>query len=274
VLIFGLASLLVAGFTSFCQPAASQEQTSGQESALGLEVANITAEPGQTVPINISVIGVPENLYGFILIQGIPSRFELSSGFVNGGDWLVSLSELKDLRLAVPDDFDGRFDIEVTLVLQGSEQRQTRSASIAIQQPPPLQGPFQLEPVELPPVIPPEPDNSITEAAKDLLTGDETDAAGTGTPPFSTDIEQQPQTNPNNAPPPDEAPTEQDVAAFCDGQRRICGKVCDLRSRNDFTGCPQRCESRVARCNKTGCYKWTEPELIIAGSFGGQKCLQ
>lgn len=273
VFIVCVVTFLFAEFTSFCQQAASQEQESGERTALRLDVSNITGGTGQTVPMGISVTGAAENLYGFILIRGLPSRFKLSSGFLNGKDWLVSLSDLKTLRLAVPDDFAGRFDIEVILVLQGSEQRQTRSASVDIQQPPPQEPPLP-EPVKLPPVIPPEPDKSVTDAATGVSTSGETDAAGTGAPPFSTDIEQQPRTYPDNGPPPDQAPTEREVAEFCSGQLYICRKVCDLRSRNDFTGCPQRCESRAARCTRTGCYRWTEPEYLIAESFGGQQCIR
>jgi hypothetical protein len=131
-----------------------------------------------------------------------------------------------------------------------------------------------LEEADLPPIIAPEPDKSIAEEPAEILTDDEAVAAETGATSFTTGIEAQPQPDADNSAPPDNRPTEQDVAQFCGIQSQICRKVCDLRSRNDFTGCPQRCESREARCTRTRCYKWTEPEFLIAGSFGGQQCLQ
>jgi hypothetical protein len=67
---------------------------------------------------------------------------------------------------------------------------------------------------------------------------------------------------------------EIDVAEFCYEQRRICRKVCDLHSNfNDrFDGCPQSCDSRETRCNSTACFRWTEPDFLIAERFGGFRC--
>ena len=65
---------------------------------------------------------------------------------------------------------------------------------------------------------------------------------------------------------------ERQVAEFCADQRYICRKICYLRFRDDQIGCPQKCESRAGRCTRTGCYRWTEPELLIAEKFGGYKC--
>ena len=67
-------------------------------------------------------------------------------------------------------------------------------------------------------------------------------------------------------------PDKTEVAAFCYRQRQICRKVCALRFRNDLVGCPQSCESRVIRCNRIACYKWTDPEFLIAEKFGGFQC--
>jgi hypothetical protein len=66
----------------------------------------------------------------------------------------------------------------------------------------------------------------------------------------------------------------ENVAEFCYSQLQICRKICTLRSRFEdrFDGCPTSCESREMRCNRTGCYKWSEPEFLIAERFGGYKC--
>jgi hypothetical protein len=70
------------------------------------------------------------------------------------------------------------------------------------------------------------------------------------------------------------APREADVPDFCFTQRQICRKICNLRFRDDFVGCPQSCDSRESRCTKTGCFKWTEPDFLIAERFGGYQCSQ
>ena len=66
----------------------------------------------------------------------------------------------------------------------------------------------------------------------------------------------------------------QDVAEFCYEQRRICRKICTLRSRFEdrFDGCPSSCDSRETRCVSAACYRWSEPEFVIAERFGGFKC--
>ena len=96
--------------------------------------------------------------------------------------------------------------------------------------------------------------------------------AGAGTPLLASDLEPPRQTYPGDGPRSEAAPIEREVAEFCLGQRRICRKVCYLRFRDDLVGCPQSCESRVTRCIKKGCYRWTEPEFVIAENFGGYQC--
>ena len=96
---------------------------------------------------------------------------------------------------------------------------------------------------------------------------------GASAPLLAADVATPRQAYPDGG--PDSGDT-QEVAEFCHGQRRICRKICDLRSRFEdrFDGCPQSCESREGRCTRTGCYRWTEPEFLIAGRFGGYQCHQ
>ena len=100
--------------------------------------------------------------------------------------------------------------------------------------------------------------------------------AGATAPLNAADVGPPRQTYPDDRRYSDEALTEEKVAEFCYGQRQICRKICTLRSRfeNRFDGCPQSCVSRESRCSRTGCYKWTEPEFLIAERFGGDQCLQ
>ena len=95
-------------------------------------------------------------------------------------------------------------------------------------------------------------------------------------PLFASDLEPPRQANPHDRPHSGKASKEEEVAEFCYRQRRICRKICDLRSHFEdrFDGCPPSCESREIRCGRTGCYRWTEPEFLIAERFGGYKCSQ
>jgi hypothetical protein len=89
--------------------------------------------------------------------------------------------------------------------------------------------------------------------------------AGAGAPLRASDLE---------PPRQDYTDDRQEVADFCYEQRRICRKICRLRFRDDDVGCPQSCDARVARCRKTGCYRWTDPDYLIAQRFGGFQCMQ
>jgi hypothetical protein len=95
---------------------------------------------------------------------------------------------------------------------------------------------------------------------------------GASTPLLATDLKSERQTYPDDR--SDDEVTEREVAEFCYVQRGICRKICNLRSRFDdrFDGCPQSCESREGRCSRTGCYRWSEAEFLIAERFGGFQC--
>lgn len=71
------------------------------------------------------------------------------------------------------------------------------------------------------------------------------------------------------------APTEREVAEFCYGQHQICRKMCYLNSRFErrIDGCSHSCDSRATRCTKTGCFRWTEPDYLIARKFGADRCV-
>ena len=100
--------------------------------------------------------------------------------------------------------------------------------------------------------------------------------AGVNAPLLASDVDSPRQTSPDDGPDSGDALQAQEVAEFCHGQRRICRKICDLRSRFEdrFDGCPQSCESREGRCTRTGCYRWTDREFLIAERFGGYQCHQ
>jgi hypothetical protein len=91
---------------------------------------------------------------------------------------------------------------------------------------------------------------------------------------FATDLKSPREAYPDDPGYSGKAPTETDVADFCYTQRQICRKICNLRSRFEdrFDGCPSSCDSRESRCIKTACYRWTDPDFLIAERFGGYKC--
>lgn len=100
--------------------------------------------------------------------------------------------------------------------------------------------------------------------------------AGVSAPLLATDLKSPRQASPDSRGYSNDELDERDVAEFCYSQRVICRKICNLRSRFEdrFDGCPQSCVSREGRCIRAACYRWTEPEFLIAERFGGYKCIQ
>ena len=98
--------------------------------------------------------------------------------------------------------------------------------------------------------------------------------AGASAPLLAADAAQSRKVYPNER--LDSEDEAQDVGDFCYEQRRICRKICTLRSRFEdrFDGCPSSCDSRETRCVSSACYRWSEPEFLIAERFGGFKCAQ
>lgn len=98
--------------------------------------------------------------------------------------------------------------------------------------------------------------------------------AGASAPLLATDLKSPRQVNPDDR--DSDALTAKEVAAFCYSQRQICRKICRLRSRfeDNFDGCPSSCESREIRCGQNACFRWSEPEFLIAERFGGYKCVR
>jgi hypothetical protein len=95
--------------------------------------------------------------------------------------------------------------------------------------------------------------------------------AGLSMPLVAADLGQQGQSRPDHR---SHTEKQEDLAEFCYVQRQLCRKLCHMRSRFEdrFDGCPSSCESREIRCSRTGCYRWTEPELVIGETFGAYRC--
>ena len=95
--------------------------------------------------------------------------------------------------------------------------------------------------------------------------------AGASAPLVAADLEA-----PREADPRYKTPTKRDVAEFCHEQRQVCRKICYLRSRFEdrFDGCPHSCDSRESRCTRTGCFRWTDHDFLIARKFGADLCVE
>jgi len=99
---------------------------------------------------------------------------------------------------------------------------------------------------------------------------------GSSTALHATDLRPPREAYPDDRQRASKAPSTDEIADYCFEQRQICRKICRLNERfNDrFDGCPHSCDSRETRCVATACFRWTDPDYIIAEKFGGDKCFR
>ncbi|MGF1621131.1 MAG: hypothetical protein ACFCUR_11005 [Rhodomicrobiaceae bacterium] len=93
---------------------------------------DISGPPGEPLPLQIQTPSGVTDQSGLVMIRGVPQPLTLSAGFLTGDTWMVSLKELENLTIDVPDGFQGAFDYEVILVLGTSSNRESRKASVTI----------------------------------------------------------------------------------------------------------------------------------------------
>jgi hypothetical protein len=151
-----------------------------QKSGSVLKVANISATPGEKVPLGISVALDDQSQAGLVMIRGIPKPLSLSSGFRSGETWMVSVKDVPALTLDVPDGFGGTFEIEVTLVLgKESRERKVAAVRIAAVDRQPTSAKIENEPAPRPvtPAIAPEEERAMIERAVDLLRNGDVSSA-------------------------------------------------------------------------------------------------
>ena len=103
-----------------------------QASAEAFSIEDIAGLSGQTIPVLISIADATVQSGGFIMLRGVPGEFTLTKGFKTGNSWLISLAQLEDLGLVVPDDFQGTFDLDVTLVSGDRKQKHAQKISVNI----------------------------------------------------------------------------------------------------------------------------------------------
>jgi hypothetical protein len=96
-----------------------------------LKVTNVSVLPGTEVPLGISVALNDQSQAGLVMIRGIPADLSLSAGFRSGETWMISVKDVPTVRLVVPDNVAGSFEMDVTLVL-GKESRERKAALVKI----------------------------------------------------------------------------------------------------------------------------------------------
>lgn len=77
--------------------------------------------PGAAIPLRIRLPAslndnaVSKVAYTFVMFKGIPERFALTSGFQTRNTWIVSISDTRDLKITIPQGFQGTFYVDAYL---------------------------------------------------------------------------------------------------------------------------------------------------------------
>jgi hypothetical protein len=125
--------LIAADPPSHVQPnRTAAEMRMPQNTPLDLDVEDITGAPGEAVPMKIKIPPDALTDSGLVMIRGVPEALSFAPGFKTGRTWMVSFKELNALKVMVPENYQGAFDIEVTFVVGASNRRENRTASVTI----------------------------------------------------------------------------------------------------------------------------------------------
>ncbi len=78
-------------------------------------VEPISGKPGESLPVNVQIPDLTEGAYNFLMFRYLPEQFKMSAGFRVEDRWVVSLADVDELTLTAPENYTGRFALEVRL---------------------------------------------------------------------------------------------------------------------------------------------------------------
>lgn len=79
-------------------------------------VSDIRGVSGKPTAIPITLPVTKSADYSLLTIRGLPKTISLSAGFRFEDSWAVSLSDVDNLAMFAPADFNGRFNMEIQLI--------------------------------------------------------------------------------------------------------------------------------------------------------------
>ncbi len=95
-------------------------------------VFDLKGKPGATIPLYISVTGINLKWRTPLILKGIPKEFKLNKGYRKENIWHVDITELDDLQLITPEEFEGKFKITLELHKDKVSKPKTHIINVAI----------------------------------------------------------------------------------------------------------------------------------------------
>lgn len=95
-------------------------------------VEDIAGNPGEAIPVNITLPPHQSDDYLLLSFRGLPKKFRLTSGFGTAEAWFVSARDVAELQILPPKDFVGFFELQVQLVRGPDIKPETISTKVAV----------------------------------------------------------------------------------------------------------------------------------------------
>lgn len=114
------------------QVSSFEENTGIEPQILEFVVEDLSGTAGKNIPMNIRLVGTNLSLETMLLFRGIPEQLSLTSGVKREGVWSVAASQLNNLALTVPENFNGKFNFEVFAFPNRDTKPERRLASVNV----------------------------------------------------------------------------------------------------------------------------------------------
>lgn len=92
---------------------------------------DVSGPAGEPLLVKIVLPPNPSATYSFLMFQGLPPDFTMSSGFRTKKQWAVSLNDIGGLRIVPPPGYTGAFPLDVLLVKGKDSEPERRRMKVA-----------------------------------------------------------------------------------------------------------------------------------------------
>ena len=118
------------------QPAVKEVEIARVEPEVNINqrfsVASIAGTAGQNVPFKIQLPNDKRLSSAFLVVRNLPDWAKLNYGRQMNGLWMVSVSQVNDLEMIVPEDQPGKFAFEIDLVVNAGDAPVTKKVQADI----------------------------------------------------------------------------------------------------------------------------------------------
>ena len=101
----------------------------------GFAVENAKGPQGKALPLTIRLPKLSAESHTFLMFRGLPEGFTMSAGFRVNERWVVSLRDVRDLKLLPAPDYKGVLGLQVMLMRGRDQEPERRTITVDLTQP-------------------------------------------------------------------------------------------------------------------------------------------